>query len=314
MSRRFFVCQVVLAAAVLVSANVAVSWLAANSVPRQVLRHAESAEAASDVFLGNSMMAAGLDEYAFALSRPGSRPLNLGLGSSSPVEHLLIYRQQEKHRGARVYYGFAGTQLTDVPEGGWHSLVGNRAMSYYVDPDVAIGLYADHAPFRALGLRAVGWVPALRERYAIWGNVEILRRYLEELGMPTKLASRFGRAEDFASLTVDLDAFGAGCALAAYERRPLSQPVQAIVRSATDRGSRVVFIEMPQPRGQLELYNARPEWADYREHLFELLRDAGVLYVDASDWIAYEGFADPLHLNASGAAMFSSRLAKEHLE
>ena len=102
--------------------------------------------------------------------------------------------------GAAVVYGFLDTHLTDPVDGGWDSLVGNRALAYYVDPEAARRLYAANSPAQALILQIVGQVRALSRRYAIWAKVELLRRKLGEMGMPAKETNRFGRTEDFALL------------------------------------------------------------------------------------------------------------------
>src|SRR4051812_26412401 len=113
-----FAKQLVVTAIVLVAANIVIGQATKNSLPRQLLRHGQETKGATHSFLGNSTMAAGLKESAFATARPGSVPLNLGLGDTGPVEHYLIYRQQQPHDAVTIYYGFLDTQLTDPPLGG----------------------------------------------------------------------------------------------------------------------------------------------------------------------------------------------------
>ncbi len=309
MAIRQLAVQVLLGAAVLLVANICVRFLARNSVPRQLLLRGERAEPATDLFLGNSTMAAGLDETAFASVKPG-RPLNIALGASSPVEHYAIYRQQDKHRTAAVYYGFLDTQLTDLPKGGWDTLVGNRAMAYYVDPDAAIRFYAADSPGRAFSLRLVGKVPILVERTSLWAKVEMVRRFLGEIGMPKKETNRFGRAEDFSLLEADSDEFVHRCRRAAADRIPLSAPLTAIFAQAKEWGTAVHVVEMPMPEGHRRRFYNSPEWKAYRAHLIELVQAAGGVYVPASDWVGEAGFADNLHLNAAGANEFSVRLGR----
>ena len=145
--------QIVMAMAVLAAANAAVVELARDSTPRQLLHHSEQAAPATDLFLGDSTVAAGVDTAAFAAVLAGHRPLNLGLGASTPVEHYLVYLKQDRHRGATLYYGFLDMQLTDSPTGDWSTLVGNRAMCYYVDLNTALSFYASDCPARAFTLR-----------------------------------------------------------------------------------------------------------------------------------------------------------------
>jgi hypothetical protein len=310
MRRRDWAVQVAVALAVLVAANVAILRMASNSVPRQLLRKAEQAERATDLFLGNSTMAAGLDEAAFAAGAPGRRALNLGMGSSSSVEHYLIFRQQGKHVGSAVYYGFLDRQLTDDPVGGWDTLVGNRAMAYYLEPDVAFPFFERGSPLRGRALRLVGWVPALVERYAIWAKVELMRRHLGEIGMPPKATGQFGRLEDFALLEEDPATFEHRCEQATARRVPLAGPVAALLQLARERGSKAYVVEMPMPPGHRRFYYQSPAWQAYREHVKALVRDAGAIYVPAADWIGEDGFADHLHLDAEGARDFSRRLSQ----
>ncbi len=310
MKLRQFAMQVVLTCAVLLAANVAVSRLAANSVPRQLLRKIDRSEPVTDVFLGNSTMAAGCDEAAFEAAAPGHRALNLGLGATTPIEHFLLIRRLTKHGTPTIYYGFLDTQLTDAAEGSWDALVGNRAMSYYAEPEIAMGFLAGKTRLGALAFRSVGWIPMLAERGTIWAKVELLRRSLAGVGMAAKETNRFGRAEDFAQLEVEPDVFVRQCRRAVDEWAKLSEPVAAIFKLAKERGFSLVVLAMPMPESHRTRYYRGPEWTAYQAWLTELVREAGGSYVDASDWIGDDGFADHLHVNAEGALVFSRRLGK----
>lgn len=301
--------QALMAVIALVAANAVIHRSAANSVPRQVLRRGQEAPAATDLFLGNSTMMAALDEHVFSKHRPGSRPLNLGLGSSEPVEHYLILLHQERHHGAAIYYGFFGTQLTEPPEGSWFTLVGNRAMAYYGGLETALEFYAPGNPVRAWLLRTVARVPLLVERYAIWSSVEKARRVLGGLGLPKKQANRFGQAEDFALLESGDEALAEAALAAAGRTVSLSSPVMALLGRAREQGGPVYVIEMPVPQARREQLYDRPEWQAYRARVASLVRNAGATFIPATDWVADTGFADPLHVNASGAMTFSARLA-----
>ena len=308
MTGRLLISQFALAGVVLVGANVFIHRSAANSVPRRLLRTADRAEPATDLFLGNSVMEAGIDTDAFAAAKPGSKSLNLGLGSTSPVEHYLLFRRQEKHRGSVVYYGFFDTELTDPPSRGWDTLEGNRSMAYYVDPEVALQYYAPDSVVKAFVFRLCSHVPMAAERYTIWARVERLRRFFGEFGLPGKDTNRFGRAEDFALLESAPEDFAARCERARAAGLPLSGPITAILELAKERGSPVVAVEMPMPSGHRDRNYSRPEWAAYQSYVRNLVREAGGTYLDASDWVGDDGFADHLHLNSSGSRVFSGRL------
>jgi len=311
MKLRHLLFQVTILVLLLVLVNVVVQRLSANSVARQLLRKCEQVDSVTDVFLGNSTMAAGLDEAMFGAARPGRGALNAALGSSSPVEHYVIFCKLPDHKAARVYYGFFDTQLTDPPDGDWATLVGNRAMTYYVDRELAFRFYASDDPLKALRLSLVSRVPMLVERYAIWAKVERLRRVLDEVGLPKKETDRFGRKEDFALLeSEDEGQFAKRCGQAAACSVPLTAPVAALLRRGTTEGVRVYVVEMPMPTSHRARFYSSPSWAIYRAHLIALVREAGSVYVPAAEWIGDDGFADPLHLNPAGAKAFSSRLAQ----
>jgi len=302
--------QIVVTLVVLVGANGGVALLARNSVPRQLLRHCALAEPATDLFLGNSTMAAGFDEAEFTAASPDRRGVNAALGATSPVEHYLIYSRQVRHRGATIHYGFLDTQLTDPTSGDWGTLVGNRAMAYYVDPETAIRFYAPDDPVRAWEMRLVRRVPAFVERQTIWAKVERVRRTLSEVGLPKKDTNRFGRAEDFALLEpTDPTEFAQRCRRVVDDRVPLNGAVAAILQLAAEQGVRAVVIEMPMTQEHRRRFYSTPEWAAYRQYVTALIHDAGGVYLDASDWVGTEGFADHLHLNADGAKVFTRRIA-----
>jgi hypothetical protein len=303
--------QVCIAGAVLGIANVGIQKLSANSLPRQLMRKCEQAAPATDLFLGNSTMAAGLDEAAFDSMLPGHRALNAALGSSGPVEHYLVFERQDRHKGAAVFYGFLDTQLTDPVEGDWATLVGNRAMAYYFNLDSAVRFYAPLNRLKELRIRVTSAVPVLVERYAMWARVERLRRLFGEVGLPRTESGRFGRLADFALLEpAEEDKFATRCAQDAALSRPLSPPIMSILTQSRQAQRAVYVIEMPMPTSHRRRFYSTPEWSTYRSHLILLIKAAGGLYVPAADWVENAGFEDPLHLNPKGAAVFSKRLAQ----
>lgn len=303
--------QFALCVVALTAANAVVQHLASDSMPRLLLRRSEQGQFATDVFLGNSTMAAGLEEAAFAAAFPGRAPLNLGLGSTTPVEHYLVYLKQNRRPAFTLYYGFFDQQLTETPSGGWSTLVGNRAMAYYVDLNTALGFYTANCPTRAVLLRIVSYVPMLVERYSIWARIERIRRVLGDLGLPRKVVNQFGRAEDFGLLEAEDDAaFAKSCGHAAKARIPLSPPVEAMLKRSTARGAETYVIEMPVTEAHRRRFYNSAEWVAYRAHLVELVKEVGGHYVSGADWISDDGFSDWLHLNAEGARTFSTKLAQ----
>ncbi len=58
--------QIVLAVLFVFAANVGIQWAASSSLPRKLLAKAKRAEGVTDLFFGDSLMARGYDEAAFA--------------------------------------------------------------------------------------------------------------------------------------------------------------------------------------------------------------------------------------------------------
>jgi hypothetical protein len=304
------VAQVVCWALCVVVINIAVQKFSINSVPRQVARRIDQSPPVTDVFVGNSLMAAAFEVEPFELAHPGRHPLGIGLGFSSPVEHDILLRRALRLGPKRVYYGVFDTQLFEPMRGGWEDLVGNRAMAYYMDLETAIRFYAVDDPLRAGLMRVVARIPVIVERNAIWGRVEKLRRRLGEIGLPPQLTNRFGRAEDFRALEFsDESEFRQTCRAAVDLRKELLPPVADMLRACHERGISVIIVEMPMTSSHRRRFYDHPEWARFRQHVEEQVRRDGGVYLVASDWIGDDGFADHLHLNAKGASEFSRRIA-----
>ena len=303
--------QVALCLACLIALNVLVGRVARSSIPRQVVRNIDQSPPITDLFVGNSLMAAGFEAGSFELANPGLRALNIGLGSSSPVEHDILLRRALRLGPKRVYYGIFDTQLFDRPNGGWGDLVGNRAMSYYVDLETAIGFLAPDDPIGAGLMRTIARFPLLVERYTIWARVEKVRRRLGEVGLPPVASSRFGRAEDFRLLeSTEPAEFLRRCSAILKGREGLLAPVLDMIRRVRSGGGTCIVVEMPMTRAHRLRYYDHPEWVAQRQHAEGLVRREGGAYLVASDWIADDGFADQLHLNNAGAAEFSRKIAR----
>jgi hypothetical protein len=308
--------QLVLACAVLlaslVAMNLVIVYLTRNSVPRRVMRHARESQSASVLALGNSLVAAGFDEAAFDTGAGLSPPrgaVNIGLGSSSPVEQLLLLRYALAHgmRPRLVIYGFYDFQLTAPVQLTTSDLIGNHATLYYVEPFYARRFYSLslHDSFQ---FRAMHAIPMLADRGAIWAKIEILRRALAQQGMAAELTNRFGRASDFSLLeSANAEDFRLSCV--ASLNLPLAPPVIELIRQASDAGLTVAVVEMPMRGAHRNLFYDTACWQQYIVHIRNLLSSFHVTYVDASSWIRDDSlFNDPLHLSERGAAQFSERL------
>ena len=313
--RSFFI-SALIAAILFGVLNLAVAVLGNNTIPRQIARRIEQTPGLNCLALGNSLMQAGFDAAIFQAacrSRRGNViALNAGLGSSYPVEHLLLLRRAFQKRAGLdcVMYGFFDFQLMQPPQTSLHELIGNRAMLYYFEPDVAARYY-QWPPGDRLAFHITRFFPAIEERGAVWAKVEMLRRRFSGLGMPAQQNNQFGRTQDFALLEADSPAqFARECDQAVAARRELSQPVLDMIRLTREHGARMVMIEMPMSPTHIERYYSTPSWQHYRAYLKELLAAHGADLVSAGDWVPEDRlFADHLHLSPEGSIVFSRRLA-----
>src|SRR5207245_8536096 len=129
-------------AAILFGFNAAIMRFARNSVPRRLVRQMDETRGLTHLALGNSLMAAGFDSPAFDqyLRSPNTVAFNAGLGSSYPVEHLILLRRALRDHSTinTVIYGFFDLQLADNSAVTISDRVGNRAASHYLEHDIAL--------------------------------------------------------------------------------------------------------------------------------------------------------------------------------
>jgi hypothetical protein len=313
-SQRRVIVSLSVAAALFVAFNISVAWMARNSVPRQLLRQIDRTRGVTDIALGNSLMYSGFDPDAYdrALAADPVVAMNAGLGASSVVEHLeILSRALERDDSIRVaIYGFFDFQLTDPPVATVSDLFGNRAISYYAAPAIALQFY--EMPMRdRIEFRLLRHVPVWVDRGVLWSEVEKLRRAMGQVGMPPVATNQFGRAADFARLEASSPAeFEKECRFAIDGARGLSRPIVQLIADAKAHGARVVIVEMPLPPAHQQEFYSLPAWQKYRKYIADRVRDCGADYVQASNWINDPSeFQDPLHMTESGAAEFSRRLA-----
>jgi hypothetical protein len=312
LTKRQLVLSVSVLVAGLVAMNLVIAFLTRNSVPRRVMQHARQSRSASVIALGNSLVASGFDEAAFNSGAGISAPQgssNLGLGASSPVEQLLLFRYALSHgvHPGLVVYGFYDFQLTNHVQFTTGDLIGNHAMLYYVEPFYGRRFYS-LSLHDSLQFPAMHAIPMFADRGALWAKIEILRRGIAEQGMPAERTSRMGRAADFSLLeAADEKDFRLQCE--ASMNLPLSPSVNELLRQAHGLGLTIAVVEMPMRGQHRRLFYDTPWWSQYNTHIRSLLAPFNVIYVDASDWIRDDTlFEDPLHLSAPGAAQFSQRL------
>jgi hypothetical protein len=314
LSRINFAITIGIAAAILLGFNLFVARAARNSVPRQLVRQMDATHGITHLALGNSLIAAGFDAPAFDASMAPAPAVafNAGLGSSAPVEHLMLLRRglHDEPTAKFVVYGFFDFQLTDAPVATFTDLFGNRAVAFYLDRDLGRRDYQMRLRDK-LEYDVFRHVPMLVDRSAVWWYVEQVRRTMGEIGMPVAATNRFGRVADFALLEArSRGEFESKCEKLTRDNVGLSAPIVQMIEQARARGAQAVFVEMPMhPYHQAHFYSTAA-WQKYRDHLRRLIEAQHAVYLTASDWIsAADEFQDHLHLSPQGAADFSRRLA-----
>ncbi len=279
-----------------------------------MLRRLNATTDITHLALGNSLMAAGFDAAAFDRDMKPLRVVafNAALGATDPVEHLMLLRRalSRDPTVTTVIYGFFDFQLTGPPVAANSDFIGNRAASYYLEPELALQYY-DLKLRDRLQFDLMRHVPILVERGTIWEKVELIRRAMSQLGMPPVATNRMGQVSDFALLEAESPAaFAAHCDRAIAEHAQLNAPIAQIIGQSKQHGARVVIVEMPMHPSHRQTFYSLPAWNKYRDYVRSLVEQAGGKYLNASDWIEHaDEFADHLHLSAAGADDFSRRLA-----
>ena len=303
---------------VLVGYNVLIHHTAKSTYRHHLLTSLSEIPLDTDfLFLGNSLVEAGCDPAAFRAAWPLThsepKPMNIALGATSPVEHYLILKHalERPVHPKFLIYGFFDDQLNAPVRGDWADLVGNRAFSYYF-PDEAAALYFPASSFKKWQMRVIGHIPMLAERSSFWGKVELLRRDIEDVGMPKQQTTRYGRVKDFAALeAADLPSFNQRCDTIISQRAGFSPAIRKIVELAQEHRITLVLLEMPMPSQHRNIFYSSPAWIQTRAYLQVLARRNHAVYVCASDWIKDEqAFEDATHLNEQGAKQFSAKLAE----
>jgi hypothetical protein len=315
--RRLFVPMAILLL-VLVGYNLIIHRTAKSTLRHHLLTSLSEIPLDTDfLFLGNSLVEAGCDTSAFRDAWPtgqtAPKSVNIALGATSPVEHYLILKRalDRPIHPKCLIYGFFDDQLNAPVRGDWADLVGNRAFSYYF-PDEAAALYSPGSSLKKWQLRIVGHIPMLAERSSFWGKVELLRRAIEDIGMPKHQTTRYGRVQDFAALeAADLPSFNQRCHTILGQRTGFSAPVHEILQLAEQHGMSVIFLEMPMPSRHRNIFYSSPAWSEMRAYLQTLAEQNHARYLSASDWVSDDkDFEDATHLNEQGARYFSAKLAE----
>ena len=319
-SSRALLTQLACVAAIFVLFNGALIYISRNAAPKRLVRHLGEARQADILFQGDSTMAAALDETAFeeTLRKRGIDPVstkqvpfNFALGGTDPVEHLaLLNRAVKSHSHYSVYvYGFFGLEMTDLPTRGD---IGNRALQYYLEPQVATKYYYP-GTWDDLMFNLSRRLPYIAEKGELFWRVEKVRRKIQAVGMPKLKDNAFGRASDF-NLPKDEQAvrFKADCLEVVEGRRGLSKPVLELLSLAHKHSDRVIVLEMPVRIDGPNSFFTTEVWQRYRETIRREVEAQGAIFLPATEWKVEPGmFQDDVHLEAEGAKVFSHQVANK---
>jgi hypothetical protein len=150
----------------------------------------------------------------------------------------------------------------------------------------------------------------LVERAALWANIERIRRSIGSIGVPSTSVNQFGRTEDFQILEpINQASFAQLCKSVVQNKVAFNSGINSILKLANQRSTETIFILMPMTKKHRDRFYAMSEWQDYYGYLNNLLNMNGGSLINASDWIADDGFSDGLHLNDLGAKLFSEKIA-----
>lgn len=239
---------------------------------------------------------------------------NLGLDATGPVEHcVLLAHALARHPEVKyAVYGFWDFRLTEPILNRGTNLVENMAVGYYLNAPVAARFYSESSRLEEWRFRLVSQVPMLTERYALWRNVERLRRTLDDIGLRPPPSAALGYTPDVAAMRAASAAQFTEIARGFVDQGvPLWAPVREILSMCRARGVKVAVVQMPRPGDFRTTYYSSDAWSRYRAHVRALLEGEGVVFVDAHDWVENDrDFRDTVHFASPSADNFSRRLAR----
>jgi hypothetical protein len=325
---RKLIVPVVTAVAALVAGDRLLAWYGhRHFVPEQQLQTALAAGDGCLLILGDSRMAAGLDEATLhdALSRQGADRCiaNLAIGATDVSGAFLAARRYLSggRNPAVAVLGKVDDSLLDPDPDrtGPRMMVGNNALhlvwttpgDVFAEvngfPFASVAAFDDG--FRFLIARATGL-----GRYQSLVSVRVQHMQDRLTGADRGSQNRFGQFADMAALERDLRERAAGRLTAATkdpgDRTAWFDRLVDVLRS---RGARIVVVELPMPAAYRRRISESAAAVEYRRSFTASLAARGAAYVDLgrASWVDDALFADALHLNAAGAARFSRDLGDE---
>lgn len=292
----------------LAALNLGITLIERNNPARVLSSRLQTPSENSYIFIGNSLMAAGIDTSA--CRRQQLACLNIGIGSTQTSEHAAI-AEEAIATGIRgkLVYGFMDLTLSESPEQGWK---GNRAIAFqlkHVNIPESYGLTA----LSALEFKLRRSLPLLTYQDSLWAKVERVRRVLSDKTLLKQTETNtFGRAGDFSALEDgSADRFATRVRKAMAKSSLLCPEVDRLLNTATKNGREVVFVVMPMPSQHRNTYYRTSEWQAYLDRLATELDARGARLVNMDEMALDSDFADAVHLSPTGATAFTEFLLPE---
>jgi hypothetical protein len=286
----------IVVAAGLVILDIGITVIERNNPTRILAARLQQASNNDYLFLGNSLMAEGIDTVVCSKQRLTC--MNAGIGSTQSSEHAAI-AQEAIASGVRgkMIYGFMDLTLSESPEPGWK---GNRSIAFHLK-NVNIP--------ESYGLTGVSRydfilrqnVPLLTYKDSLWAKVE-----------RQSATNTLGRASDYSTL-VDgsSERFAARVRKAMAKTWLLCPEVMRLLNAATKDGREVVFVVMPMPAKHRNAYYRTPDWQAYLDRLATELDSLGARLVNMDEMAVDSDFTDAVHLSPAGATAFTEFLLPE---
>ena len=304
----------------LLAANLLMTRWSARLPYREKLEDIRLAQAPNILFIGNSLLDGRVDATAL---KQGSgtpavslRPLNAALGGTEPHTQALLmdYSVRSHPELQTLVIGFFDFQLTAEDRVTPADLTGNAAVA--IDPRFPLSevdAVYHFTPLEDLQLRFLRAAPMVAYRKNAWKYVEILRRRMEQMGMPHEATNSNGRAADFSSLEAGTPAhFDDEVAESLQAPQPFNASYERIFAEGASRHLHVVMVAMPMSPEHRSTYYARPSWNAYWKLTRQRLQQRGFEVIDASDWMpSSTQFVDSLHMSPAAATEFSYRLGQQ---
>lgn len=317
---RKLIVAAVTAAIALLAADRLLDWYGRRHfLPEQQLQAALSRGDGCLLVLGDSRMAAGLDQAALhqALSQRGADRCiaDLAIGATDVSGAFLAARRYVSagRKPALVLISKVEDSLIDPEVTGPRMMVGNNALHLMWSRPGDVFAEIDGFPFASVaafddGLRFLIARGTALGRYQSLVSLRVQRLQDGLTGRDRGAENRFGQLSDMAALERDLrERANARLTAAAAGSGRRSSWFDRLVELLQSQGARVVVVELPMPSAYRQRISDSAAAADYRRAFTAGVSARGVAFVDLSraPWVEDGLFADALHLNAAGAAYLS---------